>query len=63
MPRSPRFRARAQNAFEKDKIGPGLLRLVQSWRSAIAADDPGWQHAARAGLAAPVRGAEDGSLP
>jgi WD40 repeat protein/serine/threonine protein kinase len=43
---------RAQNAFEKEQIGPGLLRLVQSWRSAIAADDPGWQHAARAGIAA-----------
>jgi WD40 repeat protein/serine/threonine protein kinase/tetratricopeptide (TPR) repeat protein len=43
---------RAQNAFEKEQIGPGLLRLVQSWRSAIAADDAGWRHAARAGLSA-----------
>ena len=43
---------RAQNAFEKDQIGPGLSRLIQSWRSAVAADDPGWQHAARAGLSA-----------
>jgi serine/threonine protein kinase len=43
---------RAQNAFEKEQIGPGLLRLVQSWRSAIAADDPGWRQAARAGLSA-----------
>jgi WD40 repeat protein/serine/threonine protein kinase/tetratricopeptide (TPR) repeat protein len=43
---------RAQNAFEKDQIGSGLIRLVQSWRSAIAADDPDWQHAARAGLSA-----------
>jgi hypothetical protein len=43
---------RAQNAFEKEQIGPGLLHLVQSWRSAIAADDPGWQHTARAELSA-----------
>jgi WD40 repeat protein/tetratricopeptide (TPR) repeat protein len=43
---------RAQNAFDKEQIGPGMLRLVQSWRSAIAADDPGWQHAARASLSA-----------
>jgi WD40 repeat protein len=43
---------RAQNAFEKEQIGPGLLRLVQSWRSAIAADDPDWQHAARAAISA-----------
>jgi WD40 repeat protein/tetratricopeptide (TPR) repeat protein len=43
---------RAQNAFEKEQIGPRLLRLVQSWRSAIAAGDPGWQHAARASLSA-----------
>jgi WD40 repeat protein/serine/threonine protein kinase len=43
---------RAQNAFEKEQFGPGLLRLVQSWRSAIAANDPGWQRAARAGISA-----------
>src|SRR4029077_10160985 len=43
---------RAQNAFEKEQIGPGLGRLIQSWRSAVAADDPGWQHAARASLSA-----------
>jgi WD40 repeat protein/serine/threonine protein kinase/tetratricopeptide (TPR) repeat protein len=41
---------RASNAFEKEQIGPGLLRLVQSWRSAIAADDAGWQHTARMAL-------------
>ncbi len=41
---------RAGNAFEKGQTGPGLLRLVQSWRSAIAAGDPGWQHTARAAL-------------
>jgi WD40 repeat protein len=43
---------RAQNAFEKEQIGPGLCRLVQSWRSAVAADDSDWQHAARAALSA-----------
>jgi WD40 repeat protein/serine/threonine protein kinase/tetratricopeptide (TPR) repeat protein len=43
---------RAQNAFEKEQIGPGLCWLVQSWRSAAAADDPVWRHAARAALSA-----------
>ena len=43
---------RGQTACEKGEIGPGLLRLVESWRSAVAADDPGWQHTARASLSA-----------
>jgi eukaryotic-like serine/threonine-protein kinase len=43
---------RGQAAFEKDEIGPGLLWMIESWRSAIAAGDPAWQHAARANLAA-----------
>ena len=43
---------RGQAAFEKDQIGPGLLWMIESWRSAIAAGDPAWQHAARANLAA-----------
>ena len=43
---------RGAECVRERQIGPGLLRLVQSWRSAIAADDPGWQHTARAGLSA-----------
>ncbi|MGP0062893.1 MAG: protein kinase domain-containing protein, partial [Isosphaeraceae bacterium] len=43
---------RGQAAFENDEIGPGLLWMIESWRSAIAAGDPAWQHAARANLAA-----------
>jgi WD40 repeat protein/serine/threonine protein kinase/tetratricopeptide (TPR) repeat protein len=43
---------RGQAAFEKGEIGPGLLWMIESWRSAIAAGDPAWQHAARANLAA-----------
>jgi WD40 repeat protein/serine/threonine protein kinase/tetratricopeptide (TPR) repeat protein len=43
---------RGQAAFEKDQIGPGLLWMIESWRSAIAAGDTAWQHAARANLAA-----------
>ncbi len=41
-----------QSAFENDEIGRGLLWMVQSWRSAIEAGDPAWQHAARANLCA-----------
>ena len=33
-------------------IGQGLLRLVKSWRSAIAAGDEAWQHTAAASLMA-----------
>jgi len=43
---------RAQAAFEKEQIGPGLLWMIESWRSAAAAGDPTWEHAARANLAA-----------
>jgi len=43
---------RGQAAFEKGEIGPGLLWMVESWRSAVEARDPVWQHAARANLAA-----------
>ncbi|MFI5461495.1 MAG: tetratricopeptide repeat protein, partial [Isosphaerales bacterium] len=43
---------RGQAAFEKGEIGPGLLWMVESWRSAVEARDPVWQHAARASLAA-----------
>jgi WD40 repeat protein/serine/threonine protein kinase len=43
---------RGQVAFEKDLIGQGLLWMIESWRSAVEADDRDWQHAARANLAA-----------
>jgi eukaryotic-like serine/threonine-protein kinase len=43
---------RGQAAFEKDQIGPGLLWMIESWRTAVAAGDRAWQHAARANLAA-----------
>src|SRR4051812_24667173 len=45
---------RGQDACEKGEIGLGLLRLVQSWRSARAAGDPGtdWRRTARTGLSA-----------
>jgi hypothetical protein len=45
---------RGQDECEKEEIGLGLLRLVESWRSAVAAGDlaTGWPHAARANLAA-----------
>ncbi len=43
---------RGQAAFEKEQVGPGLLWMIESWRSAIAAGDRDWQHAARANLAA-----------
>ena len=43
---------RGQFSFEKGQIGEGLLWLVKSWQSAVAAGDPGWQHTARANIAA-----------
>ena len=43
---------RGQAAFERDEVGPGLLSMVESWRSAIAARDQAWQHTARAALSA-----------
>jgi WD40 repeat protein/serine/threonine protein kinase len=57
LPESDRLLAsrnfdRGQAAFEKGEIGPGMLWMIESWRSAVAAGDPAWQHAARANLAA-----------
>jgi WD40 repeat protein/serine/threonine protein kinase len=43
---------RGRAAFEKELIGPGLLWMIETWRSAVKANDPAWQHAARANLAA-----------
>jgi WD40 repeat protein/tetratricopeptide (TPR) repeat protein/tRNA A-37 threonylcarbamoyl transferase component Bud32 len=43
---------RAQAEFEKKNIGRGMIRLVQTWRAAVGAEDPGWQHSARASLTA-----------
>ena len=43
---------RAQAELEKKQVGRGMLRLVQSWRAAAQAEDPGWQHTARASLSA-----------
>ncbi|HKI17309.1 MAG TPA: serine/threonine-protein kinase, partial [Isosphaeraceae bacterium] len=43
---------RGQAAFERGEIGPGLLFMAESWRSAVVAGDPEWQHAARANLSA-----------
>jgi WD40 repeat protein/serine/threonine protein kinase len=43
---------RGQAAFEKGEIGPGMLWMIECWRSAIDAGDLAWQHAARANLAA-----------
>ena len=43
---------RGQAAFEKGEIALGLLWMIESWRSAVDAGDPAWQHAARANLAA-----------
>ncbi len=43
---------RGQVAFEKGRTGEGLIWMIETWRSAVAAGDPGWQHTARANLAA-----------
>jgi WD40 repeat protein len=43
---------RGQVACEKGEIGPGMLWLIESWRSAVRAEDAAWQHATRANLAA-----------
>jgi eukaryotic-like serine/threonine-protein kinase len=43
---------RGQSAFDKGQNGVGLLEMIESWRSAVAAGDPVWQQAARANLAA-----------
>jgi WD40 repeat protein/serine/threonine protein kinase/tetratricopeptide (TPR) repeat protein len=43
---------RGRATCDRGEIGPGLLYLVESWRSAVEAGDPGLAHAARAGLSA-----------
>ena len=43
---------RGQAAFDKGEISLGMLWIVESWRSAVTAGDPVWQHAARASLSA-----------
>src|SRR5262249_29996406 len=43
---------RGQAAFEEGEIALGLVWMIESWRSAVAAGDPAWQRAARANLAA-----------
>ncbi len=43
---------RAQVEFEKKNISRGMIRLAQTWRAAEQAEDPGWQHTARAALSA-----------
>jgi hypothetical protein len=44
---------RGQDSCEEGEIGLGLLRLVESWRAAVATGKPGrdWQHTARISLA------------
>ena len=42
---------RGQVAFEKGRTGEGLIWMIETWRSAVAAGDPGWKHTARANLA------------
>jgi WD40 repeat protein len=43
---------RGQAAFEKEEIGPGLLWMVECWRSSASAGDPAWRRSARAQLSA-----------
>lgn len=43
---------RGQAAFEKDQVSPGLLWMMATWRSAIDAGDPAWQHVALANVSA-----------
>jgi len=42
----------AQVALEKGETSIGLLRLIECWRSAVAAGDKDWQYVARLNLAA-----------
>jgi WD40 repeat protein len=42
--------ARGRAACDRGEIGPGLLDLLESWRSAVESGDPGLAHAARASL-------------
>ena len=41
---------RAQRAFDSGQVNHGLLWLVETWRYALKANDPAWQHLARANL-------------
>jgi WD40 repeat protein/serine/threonine protein kinase/tetratricopeptide (TPR) repeat protein len=43
---------RGRAACEQGEIGPGLLWMIESWRSAVTAGDTGLQRSARANLAA-----------
>ncbi len=43
---------RGQVAFEKEQVGPALLWMIRSWRSAVEAGDREWQDVARTNLAA-----------
>jgi WD40 repeat protein/tetratricopeptide (TPR) repeat protein len=42
---------RGQAAFDKGEIGPGMLWMIECWRSAVEAGEPAWQRVARANLA------------
>jgi WD40 repeat protein/tRNA A-37 threonylcarbamoyl transferase component Bud32 len=46
---------RAQAEFEKQHVGRGMIRLVQTWRAAVKAENPGWQHTARGALSGWLR--------
>jgi WD40 repeat protein/tetratricopeptide (TPR) repeat protein len=46
---------RAQAEFEKKHVGRGMIRLVQTWRAAVGAEDLGWQHTARGALSGWLR--------
>ncbi len=41
---------RAGVEFEKERIGQGLIRLAESYRAAVAAEDPDWRRKALASL-------------
>ncbi|MFI5461191.1 MAG: hypothetical protein ACHRXM_37775 [Isosphaerales bacterium] len=46
---------RGQAAFDKGETGPGLLFMVESWRSAVAGGYPDGAHSARSNLSAWLR--------
>ena len=46
---------RAEAFLEKKQVAPALLWLARSWRSAIVAESPEWQHTARAVLSGWLR--------
>ena len=41
---------RSQTAFEKGQVGLGLHWMMKTWRSAVDAKDPAWQHVVRRNL-------------